>query len=148
MTPWLTRRLALTLVLAALPAMGSGATLEPLIVGWERLFRVDWQVSGGRTGPVLRGRLVNDSPYTVTRIRLLVDALDGAGTVVDQGVTWLAGDLSPFSGVSFEVPAPGRHAGYRVRVFAFDRLQGAGGGGRGVGPGATSVAAARAIEAP
>jgi hypothetical protein len=99
--------------------------LDPLVPGWEQIFKLDWQVGERRGNPVLNGYLVNDSPYPVTAIRLLVDALDEGGNVVAQRVTWLpGGTLTPFSRTYFEVPAPGLSAKYQVRVFAFDRIEG------------------------
>jgi len=102
----------------------AAALLEPLVVGWEDIFKLDWQAEphGGR--PVVSGHIMNDSGYPVTRVQLLVEALDDRGAVVRQTVDWLpGGGLEPAARAYFEVPAPGSASAYRVRVFAFDRIE-------------------------
>lgn len=97
--------------------------MEPLVVGWEQIFKLDWQSGDLRERPMVWGYINNDSPYAVTRIQLLVDALDDAGQVVGQRVGWVTGSMGAFSRRYFELPAPQAAARYRVRVFAFDRLE-------------------------
>jgi hypothetical protein len=55
--------------------------IEPPVPGWERFFKIDWEAVEPRGRPVVRGYVLNDSPYTVTRMQLLLDALDGSGCV-------------------------------------------------------------------
>lgn len=117
-------------LLVALPALsacaGPSGPLEPMVLGWEQIFRLEWEVAqrGGR--PVVRGYLTNDSPYTVTQVRLLVEALGATGAVTAQEVSWIGADiLTPFNRTYFEVRAPVSPAiTYRVRVFTFDRREG------------------------
>lgn len=119
-------RLTFIAILALVWAASSqAASLEPLAVGWEQFFTIDWE-PGDRAGrPVIRGRLVNHSPHAMTGVQLLVDGLDANGHVLGQRVSWVTGGtLSPSTSLYFEVPAPGPHAQYRVRVFAYDRLEG------------------------
>ncbi len=115
----------LALSVSVFALRGSAAILEPLDVGWDRFFKLDWQVSQRHGRPVVNGYLVNSSPYRVTKIRLLVDALSPTGEVVGQQVSWVGGgDVGPFSRVYFEVPAPRDGSStYRVRVFTFDRVE-------------------------
>ena len=118
--------LLLTLSLPTLWApAGSTAMLEPLVVGWQRIFKLDWQVSERRSRSVVNGYLVNDSPYLLWRVQLLVDALDSSGEIVGQQVSWAGpGAMEPFTRMYFEVPVPRQTSStYRVRVFAFDRLE-------------------------
>ena len=119
--------LALLLAFATLSAcVGRAQPLEPLVVGWERVFRLEWEVAHRGGQPVVRSSLTNDSPYTVMRVQLLVEALDANGAVVAQEITWATADMmTPSTRASFEVRAPAAASTYRVRVFAFD---GAGGG--------------------
>jgi hypothetical protein len=125
----LTRVLALALLLAAVVGVSSNAAdaakrLDPLVPGWERIFNLDWQVAERRGRPVVWGYLVNDSPYTVTQIQLLVDGLDANGNITGQSVSWVPlGTLTPFSRTYFEAPAPPDGVTYQVRVFAFDRVE-------------------------
>jgi hypothetical protein len=126
------RRRALGILLAA-AALGACATagpaadrvLVPLQPGWERLFRLDWSVENKAGRPLVAGYLYNDSPYAVTRIQLLVDALDSQGAVVGQRIGWVpASSMAPFSRAYFELPAPAPGARYLVRVFSYERLEG------------------------
>lgn len=98
--------------------------LAPMVAGWEQVFRLDWEAAERRGRPVVRGYLVNQSPYTIGRVQLLVDGLDQAGGVIAQGVSWAgAGSLEPFTRMYFEVPAPAPAPRYQVRVFAYDRVE-------------------------
>jgi hypothetical protein len=107
-----------------LPAVQSaGKTLEPMVLGWERIFKVDWQATEGKGAPVLQGYLVNDSPYIVTKVQILVEGLDQSGNVVGQRLAWVPGTLTPFSRAYFSAAAPQAAPAYRVRVFAFDRIE-------------------------
>lgn len=124
-------KLAMPIVTLALLLAGIGLAtapsasklLEPMVLGWERIFRVDWQAKEGSREPVLQGYLVNDSPYIVTRIQLLVESLDQSGNVVGQRVAWMPGSMQPFDRRYFSEAAPGLAPAYRVRVFAFDRIE-------------------------
>jgi len=121
---------AALVLLLALPALsacaGRAQQLEPMVVGWERIFRPEWEVARRGDQQVVRGSLTNDSPYTVMRVQLLVEALDANGAGVGQEVTWATADvMTPSTRASFEIRAPAAASAYRVRVFAFD---GAGGG--------------------
>jgi hypothetical protein len=121
--------LALLLALSALSACaGRAQPLEPLVVGWERFLRVEWEVADRGGQPVVSGYVTNDSRYTVRRVQLLVEALDATGAVVAQEATWAAGDMmAPSARTFFEVRAPASPPmTYRVRVFAFDPVDGCG----------------------
>lgn len=111
-------------VLALSPACSQAAgPLEPLVVGWERIFKLDWEAAQAGGRPVVRGYVANDSPYSVTRIQLLVEALDESGRVLGQRVGWVPGAMAGFDRRYFELPAPQPAPAYRVRVFAFDRIE-------------------------
>lgn len=110
------------LVLGAVTAAGA-ADIEPLVRGWEQFFTLDWEVSERFGRPVVRGEISNQSPYTMTHVQLLVDALDGAGRVVAQQFAWGPRFLAPSDRRYFEIPLKERGHGYRVRVLAFDRLE-------------------------
>lgn len=104
--------------------LSAGGLVEPHIPGWERWFRVQWQLAerGGR--PVVQGSVRNESPYTMTAVQLLVEALDASGRVVAQQVAWAAsGSLEPFSRTWFDVRAPATAPQYRVRIYSFERLE-------------------------
>lgn len=115
--------LGLIAVAGALVAPATGKTLEPMVHGWERIFKLDWQAAESKGRPVVQGYLLNDSPYIVTRIQLLVEGLDASNNVLGQRIEWVPGDLAPFTRVYFSAAAPDRAPQYRVRVFAFDRIE-------------------------
>jgi hypothetical protein len=112
--------LALAL-LATAPPLAGARELQPLMLGWEQHFTVTWDATQRRGRPVVEGYVVNRSPYRVGRVQLLVDSLDEAERVVDQRVSWVPGDLGGDSRVYF-VAAVTPAARYRVRVFAYDRV--------------------------
>jgi hypothetical protein len=97
--------------------------LQPLVVDWERYFRVESAAAprDGRT--LVQGTVWNTSMWGAKRVQLLVDALDAGGQVVDQRVIWLGVDLAAGTHAAFEVPMPSA-AAYRVSVFAFDSGRG------------------------
>ncbi|MGH7277123.1 MAG: hypothetical protein ACREJG_00385 [Candidatus Rokuibacteriota bacterium] len=101
----------------------TGASLEPLIVGWERFFNVSWQAGERRGEPIVYGRVSNEYGSPAARVQLLVESLDGAGQVTAQRVAWLGRTLGPFDSSYFEAPVPRVAPAYRVSVFAFDWLQ-------------------------
>jgi hypothetical protein len=119
------RAVAALVVLAVLglAAPSAARVLEPLVVGWERIFRLDYEAAERRGRLLVSGYLANESPYTVGRVQLLVEALDTRGAILGQRVEWVPGELSPFTRTYFESPAPGPAPHYRVRVFAFDRIE-------------------------
>jgi hypothetical protein len=123
-------------ILAAVLVMAMGVQagaelLTPRIVGWEQFFKLDWRADQRRGQPIVSGHIMNDWGFPARNIQLLVEGLDGTGSVVGQRVSWLGSELTPGMRAYFETPAPqpGPAATYRVSVFAFDWIQ-AGGGNR------------------
>ena len=87
-----------TLVVAPTPSglRAAEKLIEPLLPGWERFFQLDWEVVEPGGHPVVRGYVMNDSPYTVTGMRLLLDALNGSGRVAAQQISWIPGTIGAF----------------------------------------------------
>lgn len=93
--------------------------------------RVEWSASEDRRGrPLVSGYVFNRRPGTyAVGVRLLVQALDGAGAVIGSTTGYVLGDVPPGSRSYYEVRAPGKAASYRVTIDSFDwRGYGAGGG--------------------
>ena len=101
-----------------------GAEALDLVLGSENVIQLQWNTAQHRNRTVLSGYIDNESLYGMTRVRLLVEALDSQGAVIRQTVNWLGDDLGASTRTFFEVPAPGPAASYRVRLFAFDRYEG------------------------
>jgi hypothetical protein len=67
---------------------------------------------------MISGYVQNTSPYDLVNIRVLVEALDAGGQVVEQRIGSLPGELRGGGHVYFEVPmAPA--PGYRWRAPAW-----------------------------
>ena len=76
-------------LLTLVPASSGAAArpLEPLVRGSENYVTLQWQVGQHHGRPVLSGYVVNDSPYDLTRVQLLVERLDDQGAVISQTVS-------------------------------------------------------------
>jgi hypothetical protein len=121
------RALLMAMLLSVL-LPGGGVTaqlLTPHIPGWEKYFEVSWEPFTRRGRPHLSGYVVNKYGATATRVKLLVESLDGGGAVVAQRVEWLGGPVPVFSRTYYEVAVPQPASNYRVSVFAFDFIQAA-----------------------
>jgi hypothetical protein len=104
------------------PAVETRGPLQPLVVGAEQHFTVDWQAQPRNGGAVVWGYVVNRSPYTFDRVRLLVDALGPDGQILGQRLVWAVGLLGGDGRNYFEAPME-RAPDYRVRVFSYDRVE-------------------------
>jgi hypothetical protein len=94
----------------------------------ERYFRVEAQPGTTRTGrPILYGYVYNDYGLRAINVRLLAEAVDGGGRVVDNTTGFVSGDIPNFSRSYFEMPAPPGGADYRVTVASYFFLHGGGG---------------------
>lgn len=123
------RRWSPLLLLAALltgglaPACASAppGPLSPLVVGWERYLKIEWEAVPAEGRPTLNGYVINDWGVPAGRIRLLAETLDAEGRILAQEVTWLLPRvLMPGTRAYFEIPAPRAGPAYRVSVFSFD----------------------------
>jgi hypothetical protein len=110
------------LATGCVPAAGPDGPLQPLVVGAEQHVTIEWQSERGDQAATVWGYVINQSPYTFDRIRVLVDALGPDGQILSQRVVWSPGLLGSWGRTYFEAPmepAPG----YRVRVFSYDRVE-------------------------
>jgi len=96
--------------------------LQPLNVGWERDLSVTWESGQQRGSQVVSGYVHNTSPYDLANARVLVEALDAGGRVVEQRVGYLPGELRGGGRLYFQVPIA-QAPTYRVRVFSYDRME-------------------------
>lgn len=121
------------LSLVALAVVASAAPLQPLVLGWERFFKLDWQADTRHGKPVVSGHILNDWGMPAGKIQLLVEGIGSNGEIVGQRVAWLGGGLlTPGARAYFEVEPARPAPSYRVSVFAFDWVEGDGGGGLGL----------------
>lgn len=123
-------RACLALTFLALPvAATSGATghwpsrnLEPLVVGWQQFFRVQWDARQAEGQPLVEGYVTNAWNFSAQNVQLLVSGYDASGRRVGQLVAWGPNRITPGSRVYFDVPVPPA-ASYDVAVFAWDWVQ-------------------------
>jgi hypothetical protein len=118
--------LLLAAVLAAPATVVRADELQPHMWGWERILTLEYAPGQYRGQPAIEGTVTNISPYDLSGIMLLVDALDATGRVTAQTVTRVAGDLRGGGRVFFSVPAAPA-PGYRVRVYSYERVESRGG---------------------
>ena len=90
----------------------------------ESRFKLDWSVAPNARSQTVEGHIENVSGWTALNVRLLVQALDPAGQVVDQRLEWLGGPV-PAGGRSYfriaGLPAADR---YRVSVWSHSAIRG------------------------
>ena len=131
---------ALALALLALTASEStgaiarwqAGNLQPLVVGWQQFFRIQWDATRVAGQPAVEGYVTNVWGFTAVKVQLLVNGYDKSGKRVGQLVAWGPSPITPGSRVYVDVPVP-RAASYEVTVFAWDWVQ-TGGGERRLRP--------------
>jgi hypothetical protein len=119
------RRPLLLIALLVLGAGGCGFSsqpLEPLVVGAQQFFTLEWQSSQRGGQRVVQGHIRNNWGLSAANVRLLVEGLEPPGRVVSQRIIWLGGQLTPGTRAYFETSIPPAPT-YRVRVFAYDWIQ-------------------------
>ena len=110
---------SLTLTLLILLSASVAAAQNWVIIGWEHHFRVEWANQAATSGARIDGYVHNTSPTAAENMRMLIDALDNAGTVTSQTIGYVHG-IVPTGGRSyFTVAVPPANA-YRVRVGSYD----------------------------
>jgi len=118
-------------LVVALVAAGAGGPvmaaegLQPLVLGGEQFFTVQWEAGERRGRPTVHGTIGNEWGFPARRVQILVESLDASGRVLAQRVAWLGADLMPGTSAWFEERVPAPAPAYRVRVFAWDWVQSA-----------------------
>jgi hypothetical protein len=88
--------------------------------GADRYLRLEWEATSGRRGPVVAGYVYNTGSYTVDRVQLAIDAVDGSGQVTASKIGYVVGTVPSGTRSYFEILAPAAATMYRVRVLSFD----------------------------
>jgi len=87
----------------------------------QRWFRLEWTVSGEDASPRrVTGFIHNDYGTSAGEVRLLVEALDRSGRIVDRRYQWIPGSLPPLSRTYFDVKGLPPADSYRVSVHSFN----------------------------
>ncbi len=99
------------------------AAAETRVAQEPGLFRFDVeQAAGSHRGPGVEGYLHNGLPWRITNVRLRVESVDPAGTVIGEASGWVLGDVAAGGQGYFFVPVSSPAATYRVTVESFDRI--------------------------
>jgi len=84
-------------------------------------FTIDWKLVPGPRGENIEGFVYNKANQPTDRMRLSIEALDGAGQIVGRSTTWVMGGVPPNNRTWFTTPAPAsRAATYRIEILSFD----------------------------
>ena len=108
--------LATLLLMAPMTAVAQSYAIQ----GVERYLRVESSTSQGRRGPVVSGYVYNLYGHPADRVRLVIEAVDGAGTVTASTFVYVLGQVPVDGRAYFESPAPAASGTYRVRVLSFE----------------------------
>ena len=115
----------LAIVLPLLVANGCGFSsqpLEPLVVGSQQFFTIEWQAADRWGQRVLQGYVRNNWSFGIAHVRLLVEGLEPPDRVVGQRIITIGGQIMPGSRASFETMVWTAPA-YRVRLFTYDWVE-------------------------
>ena len=87
--------------------------------------RLEWDARAAQDGGTLiSGYIYNDNRRPAIKVRLLAEALDGTGQVIDRSIGFVVGAV-PVSGRSYwTVPLKATGARYRVTIAFFELKEG------------------------
>jgi hypothetical protein len=108
--------------LSAPPTWQPG-NLQPLIVGWQQYFRIQWTATPERGAARIDGYITNTWGFPAQRVRVLVTGHDATGTQVGQIIAWGPNEINPGGRVYFDVTVPGGAASYDVSIFSWNWVQ-------------------------
>ena len=105
------------------PASWQPGNLQPLIVGWQQFFRVQWTATAEKESVLIDGYITNTWGFTAQRVRVLVTGYDAAGKQAGQLIAWGPNEINPGSRVYFDVGVPRGATSYDVSVFSWNWVQ-------------------------
>ena len=132
-----TRLGLLTVVILSMSAGCAGSGVMPpssmtattLTAGWEQHFTVEWAATGqGQSSRKVSGYVYNRNGESAMTMRVLAQAVDGAGAVVGQRIAYVPGGVGGFGRAHFEVPNLPAAPAYRVSVWDYTWFQSQGDG--------------------
>jgi len=128
MTP--TRHAVIGLTIALLLASAAPGPAQTIYVPetTDRYFQVEFDVTRNRRGPAVEGYVYNRGRQAAQRVRLQIQRVDAAGSVVGSSTIWVQGDV-PMDNRAFFTASVPEAASYRVHVISYDwACQGGGSG--------------------
>jgi hypothetical protein len=104
----------------------AGALLLAATGAWAQSFgavdpsvKVEWHVEA-KSHPIVWGYIYNQRPRPATRVRILIEQLDGEGKSLSSRTVWVTTVLSPFGREYFEERVPTADATYRVSISSIE----------------------------
>ncbi len=100
--------------------------MTTLIPGWERHFMLEWTVEPEHGGSRrLDGYIFNRYGEYAADVRLLVQALDASGVVVDQRIVWGPTGVGGFGRAYFDIHHLPASDHYQVFVWDYRHIESA-----------------------
>jgi hypothetical protein len=100
--------------------LAPSAELTTLMIGWESKFTLAWTAEGGDAGSrLIEGRIQSLHGRSAREARLLAQALDRSGAVVDQRIVWIVGGVPALGHASFRIGPMPLADHYRVTVWDY-----------------------------
>jgi hypothetical protein len=111
-------------VFAAVTYRGTPMSVTTLTEGWERRFKLEWTVEPPAGGArKLSGYITSQQGGHAELVRLLVQALDDKGGVVERRIWAIPGGVGGGQRAYFEVPDLPAASEYRVYVWDYSLTQ-------------------------
>jgi hypothetical protein len=112
--------------LAAAPTVWIPGNRQPMIVGWQQFFRIQWDATKRTDHTIVEGFITNTWGFTAQQVQLLVTGFDASGQSLGQVVAWGPNEIDPGARVFFNVPVPPGATTYEVAIFAWNWVQAGG----------------------
>ena len=100
---------------------------QPMIIGWQQYFRVQWDATKKNGQALVEGYISNTWGFGAQRIQLLVTGYDATGKPLGQVIAWGPNEIDPGDRRYFDVAVPPGASTYDVAIFAWDWIQTGGG---------------------
>ena len=110
----------------AVPTAWTPGTRQPLIVGWQQYFRIQWDATKKDNHALVEGYISNSWNFAAQRVQLLITGYDGAGRGLGQIIAWGPYEIDPGTRQYFSVPVPPGATTYDVAMFAWNWVQAGG----------------------
>jgi hypothetical protein len=112
----------------AAPTTWTPGNRQPLIVGWQQYFRVQWDATRKNGQTIVEGYISNTWGFAAQQIQLLVTGYDASGKALGQLISWGPNEIDPGDRQYFNVAVPPGATTYDVAIFAWNWVQTGGGG--------------------
>lgn len=107
----------------AAPTTWTPGNRQPLIVGWQQYFRVQWDATTKNGQTIVEGYISNTWGFPAQQIQLLVTGSDATGKQLGQLIAWGPNEIDPGGRQYFDVPVPPGASTYDVAIFAWNWVQ-------------------------